>query len=238
MPPSTRKSVPVTKLESLDARKRAAFAISAASPKRPMGTCTRRRCFFSSLSRKVWSNGVLRGPGHSALTLIPSRAWITASSLDMASTAPFEEVYASWGVAAPRSPTNEAVLMMLPPPARRRAGMPYLHPNHTPFTFTSMVRSQIASSVFMASSSSPCIRPALLKITETFPKAASVAAIIPSTASGCATFTSAAMAIFFPAASLMIWAVSSAAALLRSAHMTLAPSIANKMALDWKELGV
>ena len=53
--------------ESSEARKAAAAAISLASPKRPMGMCTRRRAARSgSLAKSSWSNGVLTGPGHSA----------------------------------------------------------------------------------------------------------------------------------------------------------------------------
>ena len=38
------------------------------------------------------SNGVSTGPGHRALARMPSRAWITAISRVIASTAPFEVV--------------------------------------------------------------------------------------------------------------------------------------------------
>lgn len=41
-------------------------------------------------------------------------------------------IQAICGVAAPILATKDAVLMMLPPPARRSAGIPYLQPNHTP----------------------------------------------------------------------------------------------------------
>ena len=87
MPPSTTSSAPVMNEESSEARNSAARAISAASPKRPIGMCTRRRCRFSSVSRNFISSSVRSGPGHRALTRMPSRAW-TASSRLKASTAP------------------------------------------------------------------------------------------------------------------------------------------------------
>ena len=88
IPPSTTSSAPVMNEASSDARNSAALAISAASPKRPIGTCTRRRCRFSSVSRNFISSSVRSGPGHRALTRMPSRAWMTASSRLKASTAP------------------------------------------------------------------------------------------------------------------------------------------------------
>ena len=78
------------------------------------------------------SSSVLSGPGQSALTRMFSRACTTASSRVSASTAPFEAVYATCGVAAPTLATKLAVLTTLPPPARRRAGTPYLQPFNTP----------------------------------------------------------------------------------------------------------
>ena len=79
--------------ESSDARKAAAAAISVASPKRPIGMCTRRRAARSgSLAKSSCSNGVFTGPGHSALTRTPWRANCTPSSRDMASTPPLDAV--------------------------------------------------------------------------------------------------------------------------------------------------
>ena len=92
MPPSTTNSVPVVKEDSSEARKSAASAISSASPKRPIGMWTRRRCFFSSVSRNFISSSVRSGPGQRALTRMPSRAWMTASSRVMASTPPLDAV--------------------------------------------------------------------------------------------------------------------------------------------------
>ena len=92
MPPSTVNVEPVMYDESSVARNSAALAISSASPKRPIGTCTRRRCFFSSVSRKSMSSLVRSGPGHRALTRMPSRAWSTASSRVIDSTAPLDAV--------------------------------------------------------------------------------------------------------------------------------------------------
>ena len=126
IPPSTSKLAPVIYELSGDARKSAAFAISSASPKRPMGMWTRRLCFFSSVSKNFIRSSVLSGPGHRELTRTPSLAWMTASSLVRARTAPLLAVYAIWGVAAPRNATNEAVLITEPPPDLIIAGMPYL----------------------------------------------------------------------------------------------------------------
>ena len=57
------------KLDSSEARKSTAFAISSGSPNRPIGTCTSRRAARSaSLAKSSFSSGVLTGPGHSAMT--------------------------------------------------------------------------------------------------------------------------------------------------------------------------
>ena len=61
MPPSTTKSVPLTKLLSSLARKRAAWACSMASPKRPEGKWTSRRWRLAASSpSQSWRRGVLR----------------------------------------------------------------------------------------------------------------------------------------------------------------------------------
>ena len=65
----------------------------------------------------------------------------------MASTAPFEAVYAVCDVAAPIHATNDATLTIEPPPLAIIAGTPYLQPNATPLTLTARTRSQIGSSV-------------------------------------------------------------------------------------------
>ena len=79
------------KLDSSDARKSTAFAISSGSPKRPIGTCTSRRAArSSSLANSSLSSGVLTGPGHRALTRMPSRANCTPSSRVIASTPPLD----------------------------------------------------------------------------------------------------------------------------------------------------
>ena len=71
MPPSTRKVLAVMKLDSSEARKSTALAISSGSPKRPIGTCTSRRAARStSLANSSLSSGVFTGPGHSAFTRI------------------------------------------------------------------------------------------------------------------------------------------------------------------------
>src|ERR1700729_2433068 len=57
------------------------------------GMCTNRRAARSgSLAYNSRSSGVFTGPGHSALTLMPSRANCTPSSRVMASTPPLDAV--------------------------------------------------------------------------------------------------------------------------------------------------
>ena len=52
--------------------------------------------------------------------------------------------------------------MIDPPPLSSIAGMPYLHPNATPFTLIARVVSQIDSSVEWTEPSSASMTPALL----------------------------------------------------------------------------
>src|SRR5690242_19364293 len=108
-----------------------------------------------------------KGPGHNELNLNPSRAWTIASSLVIANTAPLLAVYASCGVALPINATKLAVLIIIPLVflCRRMLSTACLDPYHTPFTLTFCVISQIFSGVPMASASSACMIPALLKIT-------------------------------------------------------------------------
>jgi len=115
MPPSTKKVEAVIKLDSSEAKNKTALAISAGSANRPSGTCTSRRWARSgSVANSSCSKGVLTGPGHSALTLTPSRANCTPNSRDIDSTPPFDAEYEICDVAAPITATNEAVLMMEP----------------------------------------------------------------------------------------------------------------------------
>ena len=93
---------------------------------------------------------------------MPWRAYSTAISRVMASTAPLLVVYAICGVAAPMSATNDATLMIDPPPDSSIAGMPALHPSQTPLRLTSMTRSQVDSGVSVAPPSSAGKIPALL----------------------------------------------------------------------------
>src|SRR6478736_741310 len=59
----------------------------------PMGPFGRRRCARSgSAANSSRSSGVFTGPGHSALTRMPSRANCTPSSRDSASTPPLDAV--------------------------------------------------------------------------------------------------------------------------------------------------
>src|SRR5687768_18055795 len=79
---------------------------------------------------------------------------MTASSRVIESTAPLLAVYATCGVAAPSFATNDAVLMIDPPPARRSAGMPNLQPRNTPRALMRIVSSHVSSLVEIASSRS------------------------------------------------------------------------------------
>src|ERR1700734_610626 len=61
LPPSTKSSTPVMKLESSDARNNAAFATSSGSPRRPIGMVEAIRPSTSADCR--FNSGVLIGPG-------------------------------------------------------------------------------------------------------------------------------------------------------------------------------
>ena len=88
---------------------------------------------------------------------------------------------------APISATNEAVLMMEPPPVRRSAGMPYLQPRKTPRRLIASVCSQTSSDVLTASSSPDSITPALLNKTSSLPNDCSATATICSQSVACDT---------------------------------------------------
>jgi hypothetical protein len=66
------------------------------------------------------------GPGAIALERICLGPNCTASDLVRAITAPLLAVYASWGTLQPTSATNDAMLMIDPPPARSSSGIPCL----------------------------------------------------------------------------------------------------------------
>ena len=73
MPPSTMNCDAVMKLESSEARNSTAAAISCGSASRPIGMCTSCRSTLSgSESSSSWAIGESTGPGHSALTRMPS----------------------------------------------------------------------------------------------------------------------------------------------------------------------
>src|SRR5262245_33302325 len=127
-----------------------------------MGMWTIRRCRFCSSESSCISRGVSIGPGHKALQRIPRRAYSTAISRVIASTAPFEDVYAVCDVAAPTHATNDATLMIEPPPLASIAGIPYLQPNATPLTLTASVVSQIVSEVASTDPSSGAMQAAWL----------------------------------------------------------------------------
>ena len=118
---------------------------------------------------------------------------------------------------------------MFPPPARRSAGIPYLHPRNTLFKLTAIVRSQMPSSVSTASRSSSCMMPALLNRTSSRPKVRSAVCTIPAHASDFET--SARQYIAVPPCSLTSLTVSCPPSSLTSTTTTLAPSAANKMAV-------
>src|ERR1700735_1705058 len=61
LPPSTNSSIPVTKLESSDARNNATLATSSGSPMRPIGMVDTMRAITSADCRLT--SGVLIGPG-------------------------------------------------------------------------------------------------------------------------------------------------------------------------------
>src|ERR1700693_4972311 len=61
LPPSTNSSIPVTKLESSDARNNAALAISSGCPMRPIGTVDTIQAIASAGCRATC--GVSTGPG-------------------------------------------------------------------------------------------------------------------------------------------------------------------------------
>ena len=112
---------------------------------------------------------------------MPCRAYSTAISRVIASTPPLLAVYAICDVAAPITATNDAVLMIEPPPARSSAGMPYLQPRKTPFRFTAITWSKTSSGVSTGEPSCAGKMPALLKSTCSAPKCRSAAATAAST---------------------------------------------------------
>src|SRR6202453_582182 len=61
LPPSTYSSIPVTKLESSEARNNATLATSSGSPMRPIGMVDTMRAITSADCRPT--SGVLIGPG-------------------------------------------------------------------------------------------------------------------------------------------------------------------------------
>src|SRR5438477_10045792 len=154
IPPSTRNVDPFTYDDSSLARNNAAFAISSGRAKRPGGMCTSRRLRRAGSASSSCSSGVSTGPGQSAFARMFLRANSTAISRVIDSTPPLLAVYAICGAAAPITATNDAVLMIDPPPARNSAGIAYLHPKKTPLRFTLIVRSQAASGVSTTDASS------------------------------------------------------------------------------------
>src|SRR6266545_1245656 len=170
MPPSTRNVLAVMNEASSLARNATAAAISAGSANRPIGTCTSRRAARSgSLANSSISSGVATGPGHSALTRMPSRANCTPSSRVIASTPPLLAVYAICEVAAPINATKLAVLMIEPLPWRSMCGIAYLQHRYTLVRLTRLTRSQASSPVSRIEPSSGGDMPALLNATSNRP---------------------------------------------------------------------
>jgi hypothetical protein len=127
---------------------------------------------ISSRTSEEARSTYLSGAGQRELNRKASLAWQIANSRVNAMTAPLLAVYASCGVALPTSATTLAVLITLAVffPCFLKLKTAYLLPNHTPFTLMACVRSQIFSGVSIASASSACIMPALLKRTSTPPQ--------------------------------------------------------------------
>src|SRR5258706_11361719 len=225
MPPSTRNCDAVMNDESSLARNATAAAISSGSANRPSGTCTRRRAARSgSLANSSRSSGVFTGPGHSALTLMPSRANCTPSSRLMASTPPLDAVYETCDVAAPITATNDAVLMTDPRPCRRMYGSTCLQHKYTEVRFTSWTRRQASRPVDRIESSSGGEMPALWNATSMRPCRCATDSYIRWTSSSLAT-----------SAAMNTPPASSAAALPAASSMstatTTAPSAASRRAL-------
>jgi len=149
-----------------------------------------------------------------------------AISRVIASTAPFDAVYATCGVAAPMWATNDATLMIEPPPDAIIAGIAYLQQRETPLTLISSTRSHTASLVFVGLSSSPGETPALLYSTCSPPNVATVSRIIAATDSSSVTLHDTKRAL--PPAFLIAATVSEPST--TSATTTLAPSRANNSA--------
>ncbi len=124
--------------------------------------CTSRRALRAGSDISSASSGVSTGPGHNALARMPWRAHSTAISRVIDNTPPLLDVYAICAVAAPTSATNDATLMIEPPPDSIIAGMAALQPSHTPFRLMSITRSHVASGVSSTPPSSPGNTPALL----------------------------------------------------------------------------
>src|SRR5579884_157890 len=126
MPASTVKVDPLMYDDSSDARKSAAYAISLAWAGRPGGMWTNRRARFSGSARIDCSSGVSTGPGQTALARMFLRANSIAISRVIDRTPPLLAVYAICDVADPMRATNDAILMIDPPPLRSSAGIAYL----------------------------------------------------------------------------------------------------------------
>src|SRR6476469_5116809 len=108
----------------------------------------------ASVANSSLSSGVLTGPGHSALTRMPSRANCTPSSRVIDSTPPLDAEYEICDVAAPITATNDAVLMIEPLPCSSMYGSAALQHRYTDVRLTSWTRRQASSSVSRIESSS------------------------------------------------------------------------------------
>src|SRR6516225_1558548 len=171
MPPSTRKVDAVMNDASSLAKNATVAAISSGSANRPSGTWTSRRAARSgSLANSSLSSGVLTGPGHSAFTRIPLRAYCTPSSRDIASTPPLDAVYEICDVADPITATNDATLTIDPLPAALMCRSAARQHRYTDLRLTSCTLCHADSSVHSIRSSSGGEIPALLNAMSTDPQ--------------------------------------------------------------------
>src|SRR5580704_3266181 len=116
------------------------LAISSAWPATPSGTDPAAIASGSSGALARPGNfvqiGVAMIPGCTEFTRIPSLACAHSSAIDFANsrTAPFDALYPA-RPAEPRNPAIDDNMTIEPPlPARRIAGMQYLHARNTPST--------------------------------------------------------------------------------------------------------
>src|SRR5258705_821588 len=133
LPPSTNSSVPVTKLESSEARYSTAFAISSGSPIRPIGIVDTIRSMISA----GWSvtGAVPTGPGLTTFDRMRRSLSSTVHVRTNDRKAAFVAPYTPWA-AVPLEPATEPVRMIDPPSFRR--GSAFCTAKRAPLTFVSI----------------------------------------------------------------------------------------------------